>query len=142
MIPSIDYFYKLGNHTLDTYSRSVLLELEEMNIADQITFKEINGEIAVVAPRELAPIAETLEDIGDWIEIWQPALDALSGKGRVPYWAVGDGCAVQIEKDGMWFGVQPEFRGDRIKIPNQDAKLIIERFLQVSKDVNAKDREV
>ena len=111
-----------------------------MNIANQINFKETDGEITAVAPVELQPIAETLNDIGAWAweELWQPALDTLNGKRAFPYWTGGDSMEIRIEEDGTWFREQDaDQQSNGIKISNQDAKLIIERFLQAYKDASA-----
>lgn len=99
------------------------------DIASQVTFKIENDEVEVKAPSELYPIAETFEDLGTWPEIWQEALDTLNSKKPFPHWVVGDGCAVHIEEDGTWFGVQPEFKGPRVKVANEDTKELISRFM-------------
>lgn len=99
------------------------------SIAEHINFKIVNNELIVHAPRQYYAIVDSFEDFGDFPDLWQKALDTLNGKRPFPYWTGGDSCEIHVTQDGTTFGVQPEFAGERLTIPNQDAKQIIKTYL-------------
>lgn len=96
-----------------------------MSIVGKLDFAiDADGEFEVAAESDLRLVANTVNDLGTFREIWEEALAALEGRTDLPFWTGGDEYELKIDCNESWFGVQG--RSDEgVKLANADAKEVI-----------------
>ncbi|MEU4763327.1 hypothetical protein AB0H12_08725 [Actinosynnema sp. NPDC023794] len=102
-----------------------------MNLLQKLTIAmRDDGELDVSGSTDLSVLVRVIEDIGGFEDLWSGVLDAIDGKGDLPFWTGGDEGEVRVDGDGVWFGMQSD-PGVGIRVAPSDARPLVSYVLQL-----------